>query len=73
MKNARKRSAPDFSKLDSEPSYSHRTLGNVMFNGKLIQASANFGCFMSLNANNPAATDIPYNFRVSFNNSLFKV
>ncbi|XP_035825634.1 dynein heavy chain domain-containing protein 1 [Aplysia californica] len=64
VKAGRKRSPPDFSKLTAEPSYSHRMLGNVMFNGKLIQASSNFGCFMTLNANNPASSDIPYNFRV---------
>ncbi|GFR96319.1 dynein heavy chain domain-containing protein 1-like [Elysia marginata] len=64
VKAGRKRSQPDYSKLNAEPSYVHRMLGNVMFNGKLMQASSNFGCFMTLNASNLAASDIPYNFRI---------
>ncbi|KAH3716370.1 hypothetical protein DPMN_059091 [Dreissena polymorpha] len=36
-----------------------------MFQGKLVQASANFACFMTLNITNPAAAVIPETFRVS--------
>ncbi|CAL1542048.1 unnamed protein product, partial [Lymnaea stagnalis] len=63
VKANRRRSQLDFSKLTSDPSYMHRMLGNVMFNGKLLQASSNFGCFMTLDASNPASLEIPYNFR----------
>ncbi|CAG5130198.1 unnamed protein product, partial [Candidula unifasciata] len=64
VKASKRQSPPDYSKLNAEPLYVHRMLGNVMLNGKLIPASANFWCFMTLNANNPASEDIPYNFRV---------
>ena len=36
-----------------------------MFNGKLVQASANFGCFMTVNVTNPASAVIPETFRVT--------
>ncbi|KAK7008742.1 dynein heavy chain domain-containing protein 1, partial [Biomphalaria glabrata] len=64
VKASRRRSQPDYSKLTSEPSYVHRMLGNVMFNGKLLQASCNFGCFMTMNATSAASSEIPYSFRI---------
>lgn len=36
----------DYSKLLNDMIYVYRILGNIMFNGKLIQVSINFGCFM---------------------------
>ena len=56
--------APDYSKLLQETGYEQRILGNIMFNGKLIQASANFSCFMTMNTDNPAYRDIPEAYRV---------
>ncbi|KAH9487912.1 hypothetical protein Btru_067436 [Bulinus truncatus] len=64
VKASRRRSQPDYSKLTSEPSYSQKTLGNVMFNGKLLQASSNFGCFMTMNAFSAKSVEIPYSFRL---------
>ena len=60
-----KKASPDYSKLFQEAIYKPGNLGNVMFHGKLIPASANFGCFMTLNTNNPAAARIPETYRVS--------
>jgi hypothetical protein len=58
--------APDYSKLLQETSYEQRMLGNIMFNGKLIQANANFSCFMTINTENPAYMEIPDAYRVCF-------
>ncbi|XP_041366047.1 dynein-1-beta heavy chain, flagellar inner arm I1 complex-like isoform X2 [Gigantopelta aegis] len=59
----RKKKTEDYKHLLQEPMYVHRIIGNVMFNGKLIQASANYGCFMTTSSRNSAAPDIPENFR----------
>ncbi|XP_052798483.1 dynein heavy chain domain-containing protein 1-like isoform X5 [Mya arenaria] len=59
-----KKASPDYSKLLKEAIYRSEFLGNIMFNGKLVQANANFGCFMTLNITNPAAAVIPETFRV---------
>ncbi|XP_048242736.1 dynein heavy chain domain-containing protein 1-like [Haliotis rufescens] len=59
----KKKSAPDYKQLIQEPTYVHRIVGNVMFNGKLIPASANYGCFMTLSQPNVGTTDIPENFQ----------
>ncbi|XP_052095798.1 dynein heavy chain domain-containing protein 1-like isoform X11 [Mytilus californianus] len=64
VKSKNKRStAPDYSKLLQETEYEQQMLGNIMFNGKLIQASANFSCFMSINTSNPGYVDIPEVFK----------
>lgn len=44
--------------------YKPVTIGNVLFNGKLIKANANYGCFATINASNGAAAGIPENLRV---------
>ncbi|KAL3832089.1 hypothetical protein ACJMK2_023767 [Sinanodonta woodiana] len=59
-----KKAAPDYSKLLQEPTYIQKVLGNLMFNGNLVQASANFGCFMTINTDNPASATIPETFRL---------
>jgi hypothetical protein len=59
-----KKASPDYSKLLKESVYKSEVLGNVMFNGKLIQANANYGCFLTMNMGNPAASNIPETFRV---------
>ena len=64
-----KKASPDYSRLLKESVYKSEVLGNVMFNGKLIQANANYGCFLTMNMGNPAASNIPETFRVSL--SLF--
>ena len=63
---SKKMTAPDYSKLLQETSYEQRMLGNIMFNGKLIQANANFTCFMTINTENPAYMEIPEAYRVCF-------
>ena len=63
---SKKMTAPDYSKLLQETSYEQRMLGNIMFNGKLIQANANFSCFMTINTENPAYMEIPDAYRVCF-------
>ncbi|XP_070211333.1 dynein heavy chain domain-containing protein 1-like isoform X3 [Littorina saxatilis] len=64
VKSSRRRVAPDYSKLVAEPMYVHHTLGNVMFCGKLIAASANFGCFMTMGKSGASPVNIPDNFRL---------
>ncbi|KAL8594105.1 hypothetical protein ACOMHN_000817 [Nucella lapillus] len=64
VKSSRRRMAPDFSKLVSEPVYQQRVLGNIMFSGKLIGASANFGCFMTMGTSGASPVNIPDNFRL---------
>ena len=59
-----KKASPDYSKLFQEAIYKPGVLGNVMFQGKLLPASASFGCFMTLNTDNPAAARIPETYRV---------
>jgi hypothetical protein len=44
--------------------YKSHYLGNILFDGKLVRANANFACFMTLNSCNPASCDIPDNVRV---------
>ena len=56
--------APDYSKLLAEPVYVHHVVGNIMFSGKLIAASANFGCFMTMGMSGASPVGIPDNFRV---------
>ncbi|KAK6166840.1 hypothetical protein SNE40_023452 [Patella caerulea] len=60
----KKRSQPDYSKLTQEPSYFHPRLGNVMFNGKFLSASANYGCFMTLTTDCPSSSYMPENFKL---------
>ncbi|XP_076466624.1 dynein heavy chain domain-containing protein 1-like isoform X2 [Babylonia areolata] len=64
VKSSRRRNAPDYSKLVAEPMYQQRVLGNVMFSGKLITASANFGCFMTMGPSGATPVNIPDNFRL---------
>nr|KAG5709415.1 hypothetical protein BaRGS_029264 [Batillaria attramentaria] len=64
VKANRRRMAPDYTKLIPEPTYMHRLLGNIMFNGKLIPASANFGCFMTTGMSGASPVEIPDNFRL---------
>ena len=40
-------------------------IGNILFNGRLVKANANYGCFMTLNSANPASANLPDNMRVS--------
>lgn len=61
-----KKASPDYSKLLKEAIYKHEILGNVMFNGKLIQASTNYGCFMTVNTGNPESATIPETYRVRY-------
>ena len=64
LKGGRKSATPDYSKLLNDTIYVHRILGNIMFNGKLIQASTNFGCFMTLSASPGSTSQIPESFKV---------
>ena len=64
VKSTRRRMAPDYSKLVAEPMYVHHVVGNIMFSGKLIAASANFGCFMTMGMSGASPVNIPDNFRV---------
>ena len=64
VKSTRRRMAPDYSKLVAEPMYVHHVVGNIMFSGKLIAASANFGCFMTMGMSGASPVHIPDNFRV---------
>ena len=64
LKGGRKSATPDYSKLLNDTIYVHRILGNIMFNGKLIQASTNFGCFMTLSASPGSSSQIPESFKV---------
>lgn len=68
-----KKASPDYTKLLKEAIYKNEYLGNIMFNGKLIQASANFGCFMTLNVTNPASGVIPEAFRVGNSQAVTEV
>ena len=55
----------DFRDLASQNfPYKPHYLGNVLFDGKLVRANANFGCFMTLNTSNVASCEIPDNVRV---------
>ena len=45
--------------------YKHMYLGNILFNGRLVKASANYGCFMSINTTSPTAANLTDNMRVS--------
>ncbi|ESP00380.1 hypothetical protein LOTGIDRAFT_173233 [Lottia gigantea] len=60
----KRKSQVDYSKLTQEPSYFHPKLGNIMFNGRLIPASSNYGCFMTMTTRNNTASHIPENFRL---------
>ena len=40
-------------------------LGNIVFVGKLMAASAMYGCFMTMSGKNCFSADLPENFRVS--------
>ncbi|XP_062587861.1 dynein heavy chain domain-containing protein 1-like, partial [Saccostrea cucullata] len=64
LRGGRKSATPDYSKLLNDTIYIHRILGNIMFNGKLIQASTNFGCFMTLNTGANPASQIPESFKL---------
>ncbi|XP_078321875.1 dynein heavy chain domain-containing protein 1-like isoform X4 [Crassostrea virginica] len=64
LKGGRKSATPDYSKLLNDTIYVHRILGNIMFNGKLIQASTNFGCFMTLSASPGSTSQIPESFKL---------
>ena len=50
--------------------YKPRYIGNVLFNGKLIKANANYGCFMTMNTVNRDIRHIPENIKVSFTDKL---
>ena len=65
---------PDFQYLvpnykEYKPSY----LGNILFNGNLIQANANYGCFMTTTLGKHYASPIPQNMRVSHVYNFFCV
>uniref|UniRef100_A0A8W8M9M4 AAA+ ATPase domain-containing protein n=1 Tax=Magallana gigas TaxID=29159 RepID=A0A8W8M9M4_MAGGI len=64
LKGGRKSATPDYSKLLNDTIYVHRILGNIMFNGKLIQASTNFGCFMTLGTSSGSSSHIPESFKL---------
>lgn len=64
LRGGRKSATPDYSKLLNDTIYVHRILGNIMFNGKLIQASTNFGCFMTLSNGSAVGSQIPESFKV---------
>ena len=56
----------DLSRLTSPSSQYRRIyLGNILFTGKLIKASATFGCFVTMNSDNPFRTQIPENVKVN--------
>ena len=40
-------------------------LGNIVFEGQLIPASAMYGCFMTMSRSYSSNADLPENFRVS--------
>ena len=46
-----------------QPTY----LGSVLFNGSLMQANSNYGCFMTFNVASLTQTKIPENLKVCFN------
>ncbi|XP_056008158.1 dynein heavy chain domain-containing protein 1-like [Ostrea edulis] len=64
LRGGRKSATPDYSKLLNDTIYVHRILGNIMFNGKLIQASTNFGCFMTLSNGSAVGSQIPESFKL---------
>ncbi|XP_077979356.1 dynein heavy chain domain-containing protein 1-like [Glandiceps talaboti] len=53
----------DFTSLN-QWTYSPSVLGNVLFDGNLMQANANGGCFMTLDSNNAVCQQIPNSLRV---------
>ena len=60
-----KKPKPDFNKLVPQfVPYKPTFIGNMLFNGRLLKANANYSCFMTLNTTNPFAEDIPHNIRV---------
>ncbi|XP_069111192.1 dynein heavy chain domain-containing protein 1-like isoform X2 [Argopecten irradians] len=59
-----KPSPEDYSRLNSETVYTHHYLGNIMFSGKLVHASANFGCFMTLNTQRATNANMPEVYRL---------
>ena len=52
-------------------------LGSIVFEGKLLPASAMYGCFMTMSGSYSLNTDLPENFRVSscmlFNMVIFPI
>jgi len=40
-------------------------LGSVLFNGRLMQANSNYGCFMTFSTSSVTEAKIPKNFKVS--------
>ena len=46
-----------------------RYIGNVLFNGKLVKANANYGCFMTLSSSR-GHEHIPDNIRVRIHSLL---
>ena len=61
-----KKPKPDFKDLvPTFVPYKPTYVGNVLFNGKLVKANANYGCFMTLNSANHGTCNIPDNLRVS--------
>ncbi|XP_064648692.1 dynein axonemal heavy chain 6-like isoform X2 [Lineus longissimus] len=55
----KKRNKVDFRQLATRPAYKPAYFSNLLFNGKLIKARANFGCFMTMNTQGTAYTQIP--------------
>lgn len=45
--------------------YKPTYIGNILFNGHLVKANANYGCFLTINSSNPVAANLPDNMRVS--------
>lgn len=66
MTQKKKKVKPDYNDLlNVYVTYKPTYIGNVLFNGKLVRANANYGCFMTMNTTNPKACHIPDNIRVS--------
>lgn len=60
-----KKPKPDYKDLiPSYVPYKQSYMGNVLFNGKLIKANANYGCFMTMQSSTASAQKIPENLRV---------
>ncbi|XP_013418883.1 dynein heavy chain domain-containing protein 1-like [Lingula anatina] len=55
---------PDYKVLLHEPVHRPVFLGNVLFNGKLLKANANYGCFMTVNSEGKGFAEIPDNLRL---------
>lgn len=55
-----------YKKQTSPREFEMPLLGNIVFEGQLMAASAMYGCFMTMSGKNCFNADLPENFRVSF-------